>query len=201
MQYKFKLLKCFLFLWPGGRTPKIDGQWRGPTRPHMLRMPKNGTGLMSLWVFRRQSLAWLWNNRVLGRYLGVCRAPNRITGNQLTWRWAGLDGRDWWCRDWVEGVSKETNRERFWGSGITSAGFDLRSTHADDMNRTSTRWLRDKHEIRTMWFGWNEDVDVDDSTLARVNQRFILDSPEIHCWLTWVNKVDSVCWLRWRLLW
>jgi len=28
---------------PGGGVPKIDSQERGPTRPRMLRMPKNGT--------------------------------------------------------------------------------------------------------------------------------------------------------------
>jgi len=35
----------FSVLWPGGGSPKIDGQWWGPTRPRrpMLRMPKNGT--------------------------------------------------------------------------------------------------------------------------------------------------------------
>ena len=33
----------FSFLVPGGGAPKIDGQWRGPTQPRMLHMPKNDT--------------------------------------------------------------------------------------------------------------------------------------------------------------
>jgi len=31
-------------------APRIDGQWMGPTRPHTLRMPKNGTGSWTIYI-------------------------------------------------------------------------------------------------------------------------------------------------------